>query len=108
MSLLAPEPIRSGGVIEVARELGVDVLAYSPLALGVLARTPGWSPGPAQATALRSGLYRRLLPGSETLRQAMEDVAQARGVSLVQVALNLPLCKAHPSFYEHSRMNKMS
>ncbi len=93
LSLLAPDPIRSGGVIEVARDLGVEVLAYSPLALGVLARPPGWSPGQAQATALRSGLYRRLLPGSESLRQAMEAVAQARGASLVQVALNW--CRAH-------------
>ncbi len=86
LSLLAPEPIRPGGILDVCRDLGVEVLAYSPLALGVLARHPSWTP--SDATLLRSGLFRRLLPGSLTLRQAMADMAQARGVSQVQVALN--------------------
>ena len=67
------------------------MLAYSPLALGVLARRPGWTP--SDATLLRSGLFRRLLPGSLPLRQAMAEMAQARGVSQVQVALNW--CRAH-------------
>ena len=90
-SLLAPEPIRSGGILDVCRNLGLEVLAYSPLALGVLARRPGWTP--TDATLLRSGLFRRLLPGSLVLRQAMADIAQVRGVSQVQVALNW--CRAH-------------
>ena len=91
LSLLAPEPIRAGGILDVCRNLGVEVLAYSPLALGVLARSPGWTP--SDATLLRSGLFRRLLPGSLPLRQAMADMAQARGVNQMQVALNW--CRAH-------------
>ncbi len=91
LSMLAPEPIRPGGILDVCRDLGVEVLAYSPLALGVLARRPGWTP--SDATLLRSGLFRRLLPGSLPLRQAMADMAQARGVNQVQVALNW--CRAH-------------
>ena len=91
LSLLAPEPIKPGGILDVCRDLGVEVLAYSPLALGVLARHPAWKP--SGATPLRSGLYRRLLPGSLPLRQAMADMAQARGVNQVQVALNW--CRAH-------------
>ena len=90
-SLLAPAPIEPGGILEVCRNLGVEVLAYSPLALGVLARRPDWTP--SDATLLRSGLFRRLLPGSRPLRQAMADMARARGVSQVQVALNW--CRAH-------------
>ena len=91
LSLLAPQPIKPGGILDVCRSLGVEVLAYSPLALGVLARDPGWTPG--DATLLRTGLYRRLLPASLPLRQAMADIAQARGVSQVEVALNW--CRAH-------------
>ena len=91
LSLLAPQPIRPGGILNVCQSLGVEVLAYSPLALGVLARHPGWTP--VGATLLRAGLYRRLLPASLPLRQAMADIAQARGVSQVQVALNW--CRAH-------------
>ncbi len=90
-SLLAPEPSRPGGLLDVARDLGVEVLAYSPLALGVLARQPGWTP--EGATLLRSSLYRRLLPETEVLRQTMAAMAAARGVTQMQVALNW--CRAH-------------
>tara|TARA_B000000565_G_scaffold114530_1_gene86286 strand:- start:2083 stop:3042 length:960 start_codon:yes stop_codon:yes gene_type:complete len=90
-SLLAPEPSQPGGILEVSRDLGVEVLAYSPLALGILARPPGWAP--QRDTALRSSLYRRLLPGSEALRQAMAAIGAARGVTQMQVALNW--CRSH-------------
>ena len=90
-SLLAPGPLQPGGLLEISRDLGVDVLAYSPLALGVLARRPGWSP--TGLTPLRGGLFRRLLPASEPLRQTIVSIAEARGVSQVQVALNW--CRSH-------------
>ena len=90
-SLLAPEPRQPGGVLEISRDLGIDVLAYSPLALGVLAREPGWTA--KGLTPLRGGLFRRLLPASVSLRQTMASIAAARGVTQVQVALNW--CRAH-------------
>lgn len=90
-SLLAPGPRQPGGILDISRDLGVDVLAYSPLALGVLARAPGWTP--RGLTPLRMGLFRRLLPASESLRQTMVSIAEARGVSQVQVALNW--CRSH-------------
>jgi len=91
MSLLAPEAIASGGIRDTCRELGIDLLAYSPLALGVLALPPG-SPMPA-CTRLRAGLFRRLLPASEPLRQAMAAIAAGHSASLAQVALNW--CRGH-------------
>lgn len=91
MSLLAPQPIAAGGLGSVCRELGIDLLAYSPLALGVLARPPG--SGPQHATRLRRGLLARLLPGSQALREHMAAIAAAHGVSQAQVALNW--CRAH-------------
>ena len=86
MSLLAPQSLAKGNVADVCRELGIELLAYSPLALGVLAIPPGTAA--AQSTRLRNGLFRRLLPGSEALRQGLFDVARSRGASMVQVALN--------------------
>ena len=71
--------------------MGIDLLAYSPLALGVLAVAPGATP-PA-CTPLRSRLFRRLLPASDSLRQCMASIAADRQVSQVQVALNW--CRSH-------------
>ena len=42
---------------------------------------------------MRTRLYRRLLPGSEALRQAMAAIGAARGVTQMQVALNW--CRSH-------------
>ncbi len=91
MSLLAPEPIAADGLAAVCRELGIALLAYSPLALGVLTLPPG-ATIPA-CTRLRQGLFRRLLPGSEALRQGLAAIAVTHGVSQAQVALNW--CRSH-------------
>ncbi|EAU72874.1 hypothetical protein RS9916_40101 [Synechococcus sp. RS9916] len=91
LSLLAPDAIQSAGLKSVCAELGIDLLAYSPLALGVLAVAPGATP-PA-CTQLRSRLFRRLLPASDGLRQCMASIAQERQVSQAQVALNW--CRSH-------------
>jgi pyridoxine 4-dehydrogenase len=41
LSLLAPEPVLNGQLAQVCQELDVELLAYSPLALGILAIPPG-------------------------------------------------------------------
>ena len=91
MSLLAPEPIQFDGLKTTCADLGIDLLAYSPLALGVLTVPPGGSP--PQCTRLRAGLFRRLLPASEPLRTAMAQIAAHHQASQAQVALNW--CRAH-------------
>ena len=91
MSLLAPEAVAPGGVAEVCRELGIALIAYSPLALGLLARAPG------QAAALprgpRRSLFRRLEPGLGPLLDTMATIAADHGSDLAAVALNW--CRAH-------------
>ena len=90
LSLLASDPIRSGGVADVCRELDIRLIAYSPLALGLLARpleSQSWPAGP------RGALFRRLAPALEGLQAEMARIGAAHDAGLVAVALNW--CRAH-------------
>ncbi|MFN6133489.1 MAG: aldo/keto reductase [Synechococcaceae cyanobacterium] len=91
MSLLAPQPLAPGGVVEVCEELGIALIAYSPLALGLLACAPG--PRPPRPRGPRALLWRRLWPGLQPLLEAVAAVATAHGATPVEVALNW--CRAH-------------
>jgi len=91
LSLLSPAAVQPGGVVEVCRELGIALIAYSPLALGLLSRSDDdprpLPPGP------RGALFRRLSPRLEPLRRAMAEMADRRPGGLAAVALNW--CRAH-------------
>ncbi len=87
-SLLSRE-IESNGVLETARELGVTIVAYTPLGRGILSgkynknpellsRMPRW----------RKASMRRDLERSRKLISVMEEIATASGVTIAQVALN--------------------
>ncbi len=90
-SLLCPDPIRPGGVAAVCRELGVDLIAYSPLALGLLGRGGGdVQPAPRGP---RGALFRRLEPQLGPLRERMAAIGAAHGAPMAAVALNW--CRAH-------------
>ncbi|MEB3334402.1 MAG: aldo/keto reductase [Cyanobacteriota bacterium] len=90
-SLLAPEAVAPGGLAEVCRDLGVELIAYSPLALGWLAaigREPRSIPsGP------RGIVFRRLDRGAGAIREGVLRIAAAREVPAAAVALNW--CRAH-------------
>jgi len=90
LSLLAPEALLPGGVVAVCRDLGIEVIAYSPLALGLLARSPGRLDPPAGPRGL---LFRRLWPGVQPLLEALDRIARAHGATPAAVALNW--CRAH-------------
>ena len=91
LSLLSPEAVQPSGVAETCRELGIALIAYSPLALGLLSRDPRDSrPLPAGP---RGALFRRLEPRLQPLRRAMAELAQGRPGGLAAVALNW--CRAH-------------
>ena len=91
LSLRAPEPLAAGEVAEVCRELGIDLIAYSPLALGLLTRSI--SDRRALPKGARGGLFRRLEPRLQPLQNVMADIAASRGAPLTAVALNW--CRAH-------------
>ena len=91
LSLLAPQPIGAEGVAAVCRELDVELIAYSPLALGLLSRGTGDARPLPSGT--RGALFRRLEPQLAPLRAAMAELAQGRAGGLAAVALNW--CRAH-------------
>jgi pyridoxine 4-dehydrogenase len=92
-SLLAPEPIGTDGVAAVCRELGIQLLAYSPLALGLLARGADHPAAAAPLRGPRRLLFGRLGPSLGPLREAMAAIAAPHAASLAAVALNW--CRAH-------------
>jgi len=67
------------------------LIAYSPLALGLLARPPGQ--GSLAAKGPRGSLFRRLEPGLGPLLDTMASIATRHGSDLAAVALNW--CRAH-------------
>ncbi len=90
-SLLAPQPLADGGIVATCQELGIELIAYSPLALGLLGRSAG-DPRPLpQGT--RGSLFRRLESSLAPMRQTMEEIANGRPGGLGAVALNW--CRAH-------------
>jgi pyridoxine 4-dehydrogenase len=92
-SLLSPQPLNSGGILDTCRELGVELLAYSPLALGLLARH---SHNDLQGfTGPRRALFQRLQPSLSGLLGLMQTIADSHRSSLAAVAINW--CRAHGS-----------
>jgi pyridoxine 4-dehydrogenase len=92
-SLLAPQPLLPGGLVDVCRELGISLIAYSPLALGLLARSCGHPGASAGLRGPRRLLFRRLEPALVPLGQVMGEIAARYSASLAAVALNW--CRAH-------------
>jgi pyridoxine 4-dehydrogenase len=90
-SLLFPEAVSPGGVAEVCRDLGVEWIAYSPLALGWLAS--GADQERPLPSGLRGLLFRRLARGAEAVREGLVRLARERQVPVAAVALNW--CRAH-------------
>ena len=89
-SLLAQQPRRPGGLLDVCRELGIVVIAYSPLALGLLGgrHTPDHvPPGP------RGLLFRRLLPRLQPLLGLLREIGEGHGATPAAVAVNW--CRSH-------------
>jgi aryl-alcohol dehydrogenase-like predicted oxidoreductase len=90
-SLLDRE-IETNGILDTARELGVSIIAYSPLAQGILSgkfhadpslirRTPGFR-------KYLGAFKTRGLEKSRPLIEALRDVAAKHAATLSQVALN--------------------
>ncbi|GLC36902.1 hypothetical protein PLESTB_000180300 [Pleodorina starrii] len=85
----APE---TNGVLEACREAGVTLVAYSPLCQGLL--TGKYSPTGAKPTGPRRLVYSESrLREIQPVLDAVRAVAEARGKTMAQVALNWCICK---------------
>ena len=85
-SLLSTYPVSDLGLKEVCDELGIQLIAYSPLALGLLAGKY------AQKADLPKGLRRfalgKILAGAQPVLNCLKEIATAREKTMAQVALN--------------------
>lgn len=90
-SLLSTYPVTELGLKEVCDELGMRLIAYSPLGLGLL--TGKYSPQGPFPKGLRGLLCRQLLPGMEPLLNCLQAIAKIRDKTPSQVALNWCIAK---------------
>ncbi|WP_320664784.1 aldo/keto reductase [Prochlorococcus sp. MIT 1223] len=91
LSLLSPQIDKYFILKEICNELGIEILAYSPLAFGLLTLPPNIDG--ISSTLLRESIYKRLLPSSKEIRSKIEQISNSRDVSRSQVALNW--CRSH-------------
>ncbi|MBD3561531.1 aldo/keto reductase, partial [Planktothrix sp. FACHB-1355] len=90
-SLLSTYPVTELAIKEVCDELGIKLIAYSPLALGLL--TGKYSEKGPFPKGIRGLLFRQLLPGIRSLTTCLAEVARSRNKTMSQVAINWCICK---------------
>lgn len=90
-SLLSTYPVTTLAVKEVCDEFGIQLIAYSPLALGVL--TGKYSEQGPFPKGLRGQLFRQLVPGAKPLLQTLQAIASDKRKTMAQVALNWCMAK---------------
>ncbi len=90
-SLLSTYPVTELGLKDVCDELGIKLIAYSPLALGLL--TGKYSEKGDFPKGIRGLLFRQMLPGMRSLLACLQEISQARNKSMSQIALNWCICK---------------
>ncbi|MCG6987165.1 MAG: aldo/keto reductase [Gemmatimonadetes bacterium] len=91
--------IESNGVLDTAREMGVTIIAYSPLAQGLLSGRFHDDPSQLKRLGRPRSLQRAFRPRglrkSAPVVSALQAVAETRGVTTAQVALRW-LVDMHP------------
>jgi len=90
-SLVSTYPVTELGIKEVCDELGIRLIAYSPLGLGML--TGKYGPDGPYPKGLRGLVFRQLLPGMKPLLETLGEIATHRNKIPAQVAINWCICK---------------
>ncbi len=90
-SLLSTYPVTQLKLKDLCDELGIKLIAYSPLALGLL--TGKYSEQGLLPKGIRGLLFRQILPGMRSLLGCLQEVAQSRNQTMSQVAINWCICK---------------
>ncbi|MCT7979763.1 aldo/keto reductase [Laspinema olomoucense] len=90
-SLLSTYPVTTLGLKEVCDRLGIQLIAYSPLALGLL--TGKYSENGPFPPGIRGFLFRNILPKIQPLLDCLRAIASDRNKTMSQVAINWCICK---------------
>jgi aryl-alcohol dehydrogenase-like predicted oxidoreductase len=87
---LLTRQIETNGVLDAARELGIIILAYSPLAQGLLTGkyTPETSPSPTGARRIDPRFSQKGLEKISPLIKALQQIGETHQRTPAQVALN--------------------
>ncbi|AFY33624.1 aldo/keto reductase [Calothrix sp. PCC 7507] len=90
-SLLSTYPVTELGLKDVCDQLGIKMIAYSPLALGLL--TGKYAETGPFPKGVRGLLFRQLIPKVRSLLVCLQEIAQSRNKTMSQVAVNWCICK---------------
>jgi pyridoxine 4-dehydrogenase len=85
-SLLSTYPVTELGIKETCDELGIKLIAYSPLCLSIL--TGKYTHPSNYPKGLRGLLFKRLVPEAQPLLNNLKAIAQHRHKTMAQVAIN--------------------
>jgi aryl-alcohol dehydrogenase-like predicted oxidoreductase len=81
--------IETNGVLDTAKELGITIIAWSPIASGILSGKFHKNPEILKTRPfVRRFFLKRRLEKSEPIIEAMDEIALAHQVTTAQVALN--------------------
>ncbi|MBF2056557.1 MAG: aldo/keto reductase [Cyanobacterium sp. T60_A2020_053] len=90
-SLLSTYAISELGLKDLCRELNIQIIAYSPLTLGLL--TGKYQENTPLPKGTRKWLFKQLLPKIKPLLMRLNDFALIHQKSMAQVALNWCICQ---------------
>ncbi|AFZ56519.1 aldo/keto reductase [Anabaena cylindrica FACHB-243] len=90
-SLLSTYPVTELGLKDVCDDLGIKLIAYSPLALGLL--TGKFSENGNFPKGVRGFLFKQILPGIKGVLGTLQEIANSRNKTMSQVAINWCICK---------------
>jgi len=90
-SLLSTYPVTELGLKDVCDELKIQLIAYSPLALGLL--TGKYKQKSDLPKGLRSFALGSMLPKVQPLLGCLEAIAAEKSKTMAQVAINWCICK---------------
>jgi aryl-alcohol dehydrogenase-like predicted oxidoreductase len=81
--------IESNGILDAAKELGITIICWGPLASGLLTGKFHENPDILKRTPLaRRGMLRRNLKASQELINVLAEIASKHDATLAQVALS--------------------
>ncbi len=90
-SLLSTYPVTELGLKDICDELGIKLIAYSPLALGLL--TGKYSENGTLPKGIRGLACKQLLPGMRPLLSCLQEIAASRNKTISQVSINWCISK---------------